>query len=224
VARRLRRHRDELRQARSLRVWLLYLPGPGPWLMSWLRKRWVVFRNPHAHIEFQGPVYLGPGFSLHMPRGGTFIVGPGVEFRRGFRAELGPSARVTIGPGCYFTYDAIVTCETSITFGARCGIGQNAYIVDGSHKYRDLDRPFLEQGYNFTPITIEDDVQIHSKSTIVNSIGTRAIIGANAVVIKPIPAYCLAGGVPARVIDYFGPVGQEPPEWLARSAAAETAG
>lgn len=48
----------------------------GPKLMSWLRKRWLLFRHPHAEIVFQGPVYLGPGFSLHVPGKGRFIVGP----------------------------------------------------------------------------------------------------------------------------------------------------
>jgi acetyltransferase-like isoleucine patch superfamily enzyme len=222
---RLRRTRRELADARSLRVWLLYLPGPGPWLMSWLRKRWVLFRNPHAHIEFQGPVYLGPGFSLHMPHGGTFIVGPGVEFRRGFRAELGRDARIVIGGGSYFTYDVIISCDTSIEIGERCGFSSATYIADGSHKYRALDRPFLAQGYDYRPLQIEDDAQIHSKCTIVNNIGTRAVIGANAVVSRPIPPYCLAAGVPARVLDYFGPPGQEPAELAERSArSASTSG
>ena len=188
--------------------------------MSWLRKRWVLFRNPRAHIEFQGPVYLGPGFSLHMPEGGTFIVGPGVEFRRGFRAEIGPEGRVVIGPACYLTYDVIITCNTSIEIGARCGIGQCSYVVDGSHRFRDLDRPFLDQGYDYRSIKIEDDAQIHSKCTIINNLGKRAIVAANAVVTDPIPDYCVAAGVPARVIDYFGPPGQEPPELAARSASS----
>ena len=82
-----------------MRVWLLYLPGPGPWLMSWLRRRWVIFRNPNAHIEFQGPVYLGPRFSLHAPTAARSSSARGVEFRRGFRAELGPTARISIGGG-----------------------------------------------------------------------------------------------------------------------------
>jgi acetyltransferase-like isoleucine patch superfamily enzyme len=44
-----------------------------------------------------------------------------------------------------------------------------------------------------------------SKCTIVNSIGDGAVIGANSVVTRPIPAYCLAYGAPARVVEYFGP-------------------
>src|SRR2546428_5034584 len=75
----------------------------GPLLMSRLRKWWVLARNPHATIRFGYGTYLGPGFSLHMPFGGTFITGEGVEFRRRFRAELGPSGRIEIGKGSYLT-------------------------------------------------------------------------------------------------------------------------
>ena len=194
-----------------VRAWVRLSYIRGPRLMSRLRKWWVLIRNPHADIRFAEPVYLGPGFSLHMPHGGSFIVGEGVEFRRGFRAELGPEGRIVIGRGSYLTYDVIITCDTSVEIGERCGLGQSTYVADGSHRYRDLDKPFLTQGYDYRPIKIEDDVQIHSKCTIVNSIGKRAIIGANAVVTRPIPPYTVAGGVPARVIDYYGPPGQEPP-------------
>jgi acetyltransferase-like isoleucine patch superfamily enzyme len=222
---RARETRGQIRAAGSLRTWFFYLPGPGPWFMSWLRKRWLLFRNPQAHIEFNGPVYLGPRFSLHMPHGGTFIVGHGVDFRRGFRAELGPKARVVIGDGCTFTHDAIMQCETSIEIGHSCNIGQGAFFVDGNHRYRDIDTPFLAQGYDFRPLTIGSDVQILSKVTIVNNIGHHSIIGANAVVTRPIPPYCVAAGVPARIIEYFGPAGQEPPELDTRSArSAGTSG
>jgi acetyltransferase-like isoleucine patch superfamily enzyme len=197
-------------KVRRLPVSIGYFRGPR--LMSWLRKRWVLFRNPHANIRFGKGTYLGPGFSLHMPYGGTFETGAGVEFRRGFRAETGPNGRISIGSGSYLTYDVIITCDTTIDIGERVGLAQTCYVADGSHRYRDLDKPFLQQGYDYTPIRIEDDAQIHSKCTIVNSIGTRSVIGANAMVTRPIPPYCLAAGVPARVLDYFGPPGQEPPE------------
>lgn len=199
-----------IQQLLRLTIWLGYTGGPR--VMSRLRKWWVLMRNPHAMIRFTEPVYLGPGFSLHMPRGGAFIVGPGVEFRRSFRAEIGPQGRVTIGAGSYLTYDVIISCETSVEIGERCGLGQATYVADGSHRYRDLHKPFLAQGYDHRPIRIEDDVQVHSKCTIVNSIGMRSVIGANAVVSRAIPPYCLAAGVPARVIDYFGPPGMEPAE------------
>jgi acetyltransferase-like isoleucine patch superfamily enzyme len=225
VLRQARRAPAAIREAGGIRPWALYLPGPGPWLMSWLRKRWVIFRNPHAHIEFRGAVYIGPGFSLHMPQGGTFIVGHGVEFRRNFRAEIGPEGRLEIGELCVFTYDVIMSCETSIEVGDGALLGQNSYVVDGNHKFRDLDVPFLAQGYTYRPLKIGPGAAVHSKCTVVNDIGERAIIGANAVITKPIPAFCIAGGVPARVLEYYGPPGQEPPELADRSASsASTSG
>jgi acetyltransferase-like isoleucine patch superfamily enzyme len=190
----------------------------GPRLMSELRKRWVLFRHPHAHIHFGRDVYLGPGFSLDIPSEGTFIVGDHVEFRRNFRAEISGRGRIVIGSGSYLTYDVILACSTVIEIGERCGLGQATFVADGNHRYRDLSATFLEQGYDFHPMRIENDAQIHSKCTIVASIGTRAVIGANAVVSKPIPAYTLAVGVPAKPIDYFGPPGEEPEE-LARPAS-----
>jgi acetyltransferase-like isoleucine patch superfamily enzyme len=211
--RRLARKLRAVRTAGGLRVWFFYLPGPGPWFMSWLRKRWVIFRNPHAQIEFQGPVYLGPGFSLDMPRGGTFVVGPGVEFRRGFRAEFGAAdTRITIGAASVFTYDVVIQCTTSIEIGRHCMFGQATLVVDGNHRFRDLEQPMLAQGYDFHPLTLADHVTTTTKCTIMADIGERTFVGANSVVTKPLPAYCVAAGVPARVIDYFGPPGQEPAE------------
>jgi len=202
-----------LKQSRDLRIWLFYLPGPGPMFMSWLRKRWVIFRNPHCHIDFQGPVYLGPGFSLDAPHGGTFIVGPGTEFRRGFRAELGgPDATIEIGALTVFTYDSIIQCSSRITIGRHCMFGQASLIVDGNHNFRSLDTPMLQQGYELAPVTLEDHVTTTTKCTIIANIGTRTFVGANSVVSRPLPAYCVAAGSPARVLEYFGPPGQEPPE------------
>jgi len=181
--------------------------------MSALRKRWVLLRHPQATIRFGKGTYLGPGFSLHIPHRGTFIAGEGVEFRRGFRAEVYGDAEIVIGDGSYFTYDPIIACSSRIEIGRRVGIGQNCYIVDGSHRYRDPDLPFIAQGFDLQPVTIGDDAAIHSKITIQADVGERAVIGSNAVITKPVPPYTLAAGVPARVLDYFGPPGREPPGW-----------
>jgi acetyltransferase-like isoleucine patch superfamily enzyme len=207
----------EIAKAGGLRRWLFYLPGPGPRLMSALRRWWVRFRNPHAHIEFQGSVYLGPGFSLDMPYGGTFIVGPDVEFRRGFRAEFGAEdTRITIGEGSRFTYDALIQCTTSIDIGRHCMVGQAALLVDGNHRFRDTDRLLLEQGHELKPLRIEDHAAIFTKATVIADVGERAIVAANSLVTQPVPAYTLVGGVPARVLEYFGPPGQGPASRRAR--------
>lgn len=173
--------------------------------MSWLRKRWVLFRNPHATVRFGRGTYVGPGFSLDMPFGGTFITGPGCEFRRNFRAELGaPTAHVEFGPGSSCTYGVVIQCTTSIVVGEGVAIAHAATLVDGSHRFRDLDRPMLAQGYDFRPIRIGDHAAIMSKCTVIADVGERAFVGAGAVVTRPIPPCTVAVGVPARVVEHFG--------------------
>lgn len=185
----------------------------GPRALSEVRKRWVLLRHPHADIRFQGPVYLGPGFSLHIPAGGSFIVGPGVEFRRGFRAEVEGTGRISIGAGSVCTYYVLMQCSTSIDIGERCVFAQSAIVLDGQHRFRDLHVPMLHQGYDFTPVEIEDDAFVAAKCTVMASLGKRVVVGANSVVTRSIPAYTVAVGAPARPINYFGPPGLEPEDF-----------
>lgn len=169
------------------------------------RKLMVRVTHRHCRVQFLGPVRLGPGFALHIPDHGSLVVGPHVEFRRGFVCEIAQSGLVEIGAHSVFTRDALLQCTTSIRIGEHCQFGQALMIVDGNHRYRDPEKPVREQGYDFRPITIGRDVMVLAKVTIVASIGERAVIGANSVVIRDIPPYSLAAGSPAVVRDYFGP-------------------
>lgn len=195
------------RSFRGFLRWLPYRLGyeAAPWAMSWLRQRWVLLRHPHAHVRFGRGVYLGPGFSLDMRGAGTFIVGDHAEFRRDFRAEIAGEGRVTIGEATHFTYGGLIQCSTTIDIGSRCMFAQSAILLDGQHRFRDLTLPLSAQGYDFRHVLIEDDVWVGAHSTIMNSIGRRAVIGANTVVTKPVPAFTVSVGAPARPIDYFGP-------------------
>lgn len=55
------------------------------------------------------------------------------------------------------------------------------------------------------PIVIEDDVLIGARSIVLKgvTIGARSVIGAGSVVVKDIPADCIAAGNPCKVIKYL---------------------
>jgi len=187
----------------------------GPLLMSRIRRRWVVLRHPYATIDIHPTAYLGPGFSLHITGPGTFVAGPGCEFRLGFRAEIAGEGRIEFGEGCICTYYTLMHCTTAITCGDQVMIGQSALVVDGQHRYRDPTQPILAQGYDYTPLTLGDGVAIAAKVSIMASVGERTFVGANAVVTRDLPAFCLALGAPAKPVEYYGPPGQEPAELAA---------
>ncbi len=85
-----------------------------------------------------------------MPWGGTFITGRGVEFRgTSARSLAGPDSVIRFGAGSKCTYDVLIQCGTTIDIGERCIFAQSTIIVDGNHRYRDIDRPLLAQGYEF---------------------------------------------------------------------------
>lgn len=179
--------------------------GPGPRLMSTLRKWRVLLSHPHARIRFGDGVYIGPGFNLHIPARGSFIVGRNVEFRRDFTAEIEGDGLITIGAGTVFTYGPVLQCSKSIEIGEDARVGHASTIVDAQHRFRDPERPMDEQGYDWHPIVIAPGAVITTKCTIMASIGRRAFIGAGSVVTNDIPAYTVAVGAPARIVEDFGP-------------------
>jgi acetyltransferase-like isoleucine patch superfamily enzyme len=174
------------------------------------RRLLIQATHRHCRVEFQGPVHIGPGFVLDIPDRGSLIIGTGVEFRRGFVCEIAGDGTVEIGAGTIFTSNALIQCSTTIEIGRRCVFAQSIMIADGNHRFRDHTRHTLDQGYDFRPVHIADGAMALSKCTVVADIGERAVIGANSVVNRPIPAFCLAGGVPARVLEYFGPPERRP--------------
>lgn len=113
---------------------------------------------------------------------------------------------VTIGSGCRFGAYNHITCINSITIGNNCLTGKWVTITDNSHGDTDIEslqlspinRPLVSKG----AVIIGDNVWIGDKATILPgvSIGDGAVIGANAVVTKDVPPYCVVGGNPARII------------------------
>lgn len=79
------------------------------------------------------------------------------------------------------------------------------YISDNLHDYRDINIPIKDQ-----PIVQKNCVEIGEGSwlgenvcVIGAKIGKHCVIGANSVVTKDIPDFCVAVGAPAKVIKHY---------------------
>jgi serine O-acetyltransferase len=101
-----------------------------------------------------------------------------------------------VGPGLCFAH------TYGIVIGAR-RIGKNALI------YHEVTIGAKEMDVVYTPEKrplVGDDVVIGAGAKVLGGItlGDGCVIGANAVVTHDIPANCVAGGIPARVIKQRG--------------------
>ena len=130
---------------------------------------------------------------------------------------------IDFGKNVFVGRNTIVYCQNgNIDIGDNTNIGSNCqifsagqvhignnvliaaytYIVGGGHNYEDPDIPIIQQGRSAIGITIEDNVWLGASVKVLDgvTIGEGSIIAAGAVVTDDIPAYSIAGGIPAKVI------------------------
>jgi acetyltransferase-like isoleucine patch superfamily enzyme len=114
--------------------------------------------------------------------------------------------KIIIGDNCIFGSDLHITAVNLIKIGNGTRTGKSVLISDNAHGDIDMKlmsiapdkRPVVSKG----PVIIGDNVWIGEKAAIMAgvTIGESCIIGANSVVTKDIPDYCVAVGSPAKVI------------------------
>lgn len=114
---------------------------------------------------------------------------------------------ISIGSNCQIGSYNHITAANSITIYDGVLTGKFVTITDNSHgrpgDEEDLDVSAIKRKvYSKGPVVIEDNVWIGDKATILANvrIGRCSIVGANAVVTKDVPPYCIVGGNPARII------------------------
>ena len=111
-----------------------------------------------------------------------------------------------IGADCSFGSFNHITCTNEIFIGNGVLTGKWVTISDNNHGDTSLEslknipsqRKMLSKG----PVVIEDNVWIGDKATILSGvkIGKGAVVAANAVVTKDVPAFCVVAGSPAKII------------------------
>lgn len=146
---------------------------------------------PYVYIAPNSELQIGNGCRFMSKTIGNFI---GINHRC-ILSSSNPGSRLSIGDNCGFSGTSI-WCFDSITIGNNVRVGANVVIMDG-----DAHQDDPRAGQN-APIVIEDNVWIGAGVMVLKgvTIGRNSLIGAGSVVVKDIPANCVAAGNPCRVI------------------------
>jgi len=112
---------------------------------------------------------------------------------------------LSIGNGTRIGHYFLISSVRDVKIGEKVLIADKVYISDNLHSYEDVTIPIMSQPTVFKrSVHIGDESWIGEKVSIIGaSIGKHSVIGANSVVTKDIPDYCVAGGTPARVIKRY---------------------
>jgi len=106
---------------------------------------------------------------------------------------------VSVGSGVYIgNYCSIgeVTIEKDVL------IASHVSIMNGCHQHGTalLDVPIRDQVGRNEPVTIGQNSWLGERAIVAASVGRHCIIGAGSLVLNPVPDYCIAVGVPARIL------------------------
>jgi len=158
----------------------------------------------HEHVTLDPSCRISPEARIN-PRQGAIAMGPRGQIALGAIVQ----GNVRFGTNCsvqaYSTligYGSRDNPNGQITIGDNVRIAPYVMMIAANHNFADPDRPICEQGLTAKPITIEDDVWVGGRVSVMAgvTIGRGSVIGAGAVVTKDIPPYSIAVGVPAKVV------------------------
>ena len=112
---------------------------------------------------------------------------------------------LSIGEGTVIGHFNHIFATSEIEIGKNVLTADKVFISDNQHDYRQTNIPILSQGIIQLPkVTIGDGSWIGENVCIMGaSVGRNCVIGANSVVTRDIPDYCVAVGSPAKVIKKY---------------------
>ena len=115
------------------------------------------------------------------------------------------SCKLVIEDGCTIGHFNHIYATQSVVLHKDVLTADKVYIADNLHGYEDIETPILKQ-----PIIQKGTVDIGEGSWLGENvcvlganIGKHCVIGANSVVTHDVPDYCVAVGVPARIIKRY---------------------
>lgn len=124
-----------------------------------------------------------------------------------FRGYAGASfnPRLEIGNDTTIGYHSHIMVVGHLRIGKHVLIADKVYISDNAHSFEDVHLPVAAQPLQHRPVEIEDEAWLGENVCVLPGvrIGRHAVVGANSVVNRDVPAFSVVAGVPARVIRQY---------------------
>ena len=159
--------------------------------------------NPQ-YITLGNNVIIGDNVTLIAAGEGGIVLGDNVciKDRVYLDSERDETGYIHVGNNTYIGTGTTLHGHMGLEIGDHCLLAQNITMTPYSHHYEDPNHDIAVQGGHCRKVTIGRDVYIGMSTTILYSgdIGEGSVIGSGSVVVKPIPPYSVAVGVPAKVI------------------------
>lgn len=117
----------------------------------------------------------------------------------------GEAVKLVIDDGATIGHYNHIYATRSIVIEKEVLTADKVYISDNLHSYEDVKLPIIKQPIKqCKPVVIGEGSWLGEHVCVIGaSIGKHCVIGANSVVTKDIPDYCVAVGIPARVIKRY---------------------
>jgi acetyltransferase-like isoleucine patch superfamily enzyme len=155
---------------------------------------------PFVRIHKEASIAIGDGVTLNSNKAWSLVgaYGPVVLFADHPGAKIRIGARTRFHASCIRAYN-------SVMIGSRCLIASNCQIMDASGhslSFNNVERRIDDVIMDSKPVVIEDDVWLCEGVKVLPgvTIGKGSVVGAGSVVTKSLPPYCLAAGIPAKVV------------------------
>lgn len=161
-------------------------------LWSLARLQEAIGRRVHPSNVIMGSVELHGTCNIRLGRGA--LIFPGVYL------ETQGKGRITIGNDVVLSRGVHIVAFERVALGDGCMVGEYASVRDANHQ-RDAVS-VRNAGHVSDPIDIGRNVWVGRGASILKgaSLGDCSVVGANAVVTKPVLAWEVVGGVPARAL------------------------
>ncbi len=100
---------------------------------------------------------------------------------------------------------SIISCIRDVHIGKNVLIADRVYIADNLHDHENIALPIMDHPVIFkNRVRIGDDCWIGVNVSIIGArIGRHCVVGANSVVTKDVPDYCVVAGAPAKIVKRY---------------------